>query len=136
MYAMSVMTLQSRKEIRSISQSVTSSGCAEPLKYAKRVFAFTDYGMAMLSSVLRSPRAIQVNIAIMRAFSRLREPAAEHADLTRRLDELEKKYDARFKAVFDALRHLMAPPEKERKPNGFGVRKDVSPPVVLLGNSK
>lgn len=85
--------------------------------------AFTEHGVAMLSSVLNSPRAIQVNIAIMRAFARLRHILATHADLARKLDELEKKYDAQFRVVFDALRQLMNPPEPLRKSIGFSVRE-------------
>jgi hypothetical protein len=82
-------------------------------------FCFTEQGVAMLSSVLRSERAVHVNIAIMRAFVHLREMIAGHAELRQRLDELEKKYDAQFKVVFDALRALMAPPGKPRKAIGF-----------------
>lgn len=82
--------------------------------------AFTEQGVAMLSSVLRSHRAVQVNIAIMRAFVKLREMLASHRDLARRLDEIEKKYDAQFKVVFDAIRELMKPPEKPRPKIGFG----------------
>ncbi len=72
-------------------------------------YAFTEQGVAMLSSVLRSERAVRVNIEIMRAFVRLRQMMNTRADLIRRLDELEQRYDAQFKAVFDALRQLMAP---------------------------
>jgi len=82
-------------------------------------YAFTEQGVAMLSSVLRSPRAIHVNIEIMRAFVRLRKMIASHAELARRLDDLEKKYDSQFKVVFDAIRQLMAPPEPKRRPIGF-----------------
>jgi len=82
--------------------------------------AFTEQGVAMLSSVLRSPRAVGVNIEIMRAFVRLRQMLATHADLARRLDNLEKKYDTQFRVVFDAIRELMAPPpEPRRKRIGF-----------------
>ena len=73
-------------------------------------YAFTEQGVAMLSSVLNSSRAIQVNIEIMRAFIRLRRMLASHADLAKKLASLEKKYDAQFKVVFDAIRQLMAPP--------------------------
>jgi len=73
-------------------------------------YAFTEQGVAMLSSVLRSKRAVQVNINIMRAFVRLREMMAGHQDLARKLAELERKYDAQFKVVFDAIRNLMEPP--------------------------
>ena len=86
-------------------------------------YAFTEQGVAMLSSVLRSPRAVQVNIEIMRAFVRLRQMLASHAELARKLDALERKYDAQFKVVFDAIRQLMAPPEpKPRRRIGFHVR--------------
>ncbi|MGH9446615.1 MAG: ORF6N domain-containing protein [Terriglobia bacterium] len=81
--------------------------------------AFTEQGVAMLSSVLRSHRAVQVNIAIMRAFVALREMLASHRDLARRLDQMEEKYDAQFKVVFDAIRELMKPPEKPRRRIGF-----------------
>jgi hypothetical protein len=73
----------------------------------------------MLSSVLRSKRAIQVNIAVMRAFMKLRQMIAEHKDLARRLDELEKKYDAQFRGVFEAIRGLMAPSERPGRRIGF-----------------
>lgn len=73
-------------------------------------YAFTGQGVAMLSSVLRSSRAVQVNIAIMRAFAQLRGMLARHAEPARKLEELEGKYDAQFKIVFDAIRRLMEPP--------------------------
>ena len=82
-------------------------------------YAFTEQGVAMLSSILKSHRAVQVNIEIMRAFVRLRELVASHKDLARRLNELEKKYDAKFKAVFDAIRQLMAPPARPKGQIGF-----------------
>ena len=80
-----------------------------------RPYAFTEQGVAMLSSVLRSKRAVQVNIEIMRAFVRLRQMLSAHKDLERKLIALEKKYDKEFKVVFDAIRALMAPPEKPQK---------------------
>jgi hypothetical protein len=73
-------------------------------------YAFTEQGVAMLSSVLRSKRAIQVNVEIMRAFVRLRRMLASNEELARKLAALERKYDAQFKVVFDAIRELMAPP--------------------------
>ncbi len=85
--------------------------------------AFTEQGVAMLSSVLRSPRAARVNIEIMRAFVRLRELVATNRDLARRLDELEKRYDSQFKVVFDAIRQLMTPPERPRRSIGFRVEE-------------
>jgi hypothetical protein len=98
------------------SQIVTSSDWGGR-RY--RPYAFTEQGVAMLSSVLRSRRAIQVNIEIMRAFIRLRQMLASHVELARKLDALEKKYDAQFKQVFEAIRQLMAPPEPKRRPIGF-----------------
>lgn len=88
-------------------------------------YAFTEQGVAMLSSVLRSPRAVQVNIEIMRAFVQLRQMLSGHADLARKLASLEKKYDAQFRVVFDAIRELMTPPEpKKKRPIGFAPWKD------------
>ena len=78
-------------------------------------YAFTEQGVAMLSSVLRSSRAVQVNIAIMRTFVRLRELLLSNTDLARKLEALEQKYDAQFRVVFDAIRELMAPPEPPPK---------------------
>jgi hypothetical protein len=74
-------------------------------------YAFTEQGVAMLSSVLRSPRAVAVNVEIMRAFVRLRRLMIEHADLAVRLDRLEREYDSKFKVVFDAIRQLMVDPD-------------------------
>ena len=83
-------------------------------------YAFTEQGVAMLSSVLRSERAIHVNVEIMRAFVRLRQMLASNADLARKLATLEKKYDAQFKIVFDAIRELMTPADpKKKRPIGF-----------------
>lgn len=98
------------------SQTATSKG-----RGGRRYnpLAFTEQGVAMLSSVLRSERAVQVNIAIMRAFVKLREILATHRDLARRLDRMEKKYDSRFKVVFDAIRELMRPPAGTKSRIGF-----------------
>jgi ORF6N domain-containing protein len=82
-------------------------------------YAFTEHGVVMLSSVLQSPRAIQANIEIVRAFVRLRELVATDANLARKLAALEKKYDAQLRVVFDAIRELMAPPPKPRRRIGF-----------------
>ncbi len=83
-------------------------------------YAFTEQGVAMLSSVLHSPRAVAVNVEIMRAFVRLRALLATHADLARKLEVLEQKYDGKFRVVFDAIRLLMAPGvAAERKRIGF-----------------
>lgn len=88
-------------------------------------YAFTEQGIAMLSSVLRSKRAIQMNVEIMRTFVRLREMIASHKDLAKRLDELEKRYDHQFKLVFDAVRKLLEPPPLPPKRRmGFHLSKD------------
>lgn len=83
-------------------------------------YAFTEQGVAMLSSVLRSEQAVRVNIEIMRAFVRLRQVMSTQAGLVQRLDELEQRYDGQFKIVFDALRELMEPPEALGRRIGFG----------------
>ncbi len=114
----------SRVEIGRISQIGTSSA---PLKYSKSVMVFTEQGVAMLSGLLNSPRAIAVNIEIMRAFVRLRQMIASHADLARQLAALERRYDSQFKAVFDAIRELMAPPTARQREIGFH---------TLLGNPR
>ena len=86
-------------------------------------YVFTEQGVAMLSSVLNSERAVQVNIEIMRAFVRLRELMSTHKDLARKLETLEKKYDAQFKVVFDAIRQLMTQPEPKKLKIGFLVKE-------------
>src|SRR3989339_508103 len=82
-------------------------------------FVFTEQGVAMLSSVLKSQRAVQVNIAIMKTFVKLRELIASHKDIIRKIEEMESKYDQQFKIVFDAIKALIAHPEPERKEIGF-----------------
>jgi len=106
------------------------------IKY--RPYAFTEHGILMLSSVLNSDRAIKVNIEIMRAFVRLRQILASNKEVAKRLDELEKKYDAQFKVVFDAIRQLMAPPEPgpPKKRIGFLVEEPHVPYESLKGSKK
>lgn len=118
-----------REEIMRISQIVTSPAPFrnETLKFSKSVMAFTEHGVAMLSSILNSPRAIQVNIQIMRTFAKLRDILSAHKDLSRQLAALEKKYDAQFKGVFDAIRQLMAAPEPKEKKIGFRARERQAP---------
>lgn len=100
------------------SQSATSNGGRGGRRYSPHVF--TEQGVAMLSTVLNSERAIQVNIAIMRAFLKLREVLATHRDLARKLEMLERKCEGQFRMVFDAIRRLMNPSEKRRRiPIGF-----------------
>ena len=99
------------------SQTVTSSSWGGR---RTRPYAFTEQGVAMLSSVLKSPHAIQVNIEIMRAFVRLRQMVTSNADLARKLNALERKYDGQFKFVFAAIRELTEPtPKKKGRPIGF-----------------
>ena len=86
-------------------------------------YVFSEQGVAMLSSVLNSERAIEVNILIMRAFVKLREMVASNKDLAKRLNDLEKKYDGQFKIVFDALRALVAPPVKPKRKMGFDLKE-------------
>ena len=81
--------------------------------------AFTEQGVAMLSSVLRSGRAVQVNVAIMRTFVRLREMLSTHEDLRRKIDAMEKRYDARFRAVFETIRQMLERPIPAKKAIGF-----------------
>jgi hypothetical protein len=85
----------------------------------KLPLAFTEHGILMLSSVLRSRRAIQVNIQIMRTFTRLRELLAGHADLRRKIEELERRYDGQFRAVFEAIRGLIDAPARKIRKIGF-----------------
>jgi hypothetical protein len=101
---------------------VTSSS----IKHAPNVFAFTEQGVAMLSSVLNSERAIKVNILIMRAFVRLREAMASGKELARRLEELEKRiasHDENIRTLFQAIRQLMAPPAAGQKKIGFQLKE-------------
>ena len=103
---------------RARSPSVTlKRGRGQHRKYLP--YVFTEQGVAMLSSVLRSERAVSVNIAIMRPFVRLRQLVASHADLERKLNALERKYDLQFKVVFDAIRALMEPEPRPTRPIGF-----------------
>lgn len=105
----------SRAEIRDLSQFVISPG----FKHSPNVFAFTEQGVAMLSSVLKSRRAVQVNIQIIRTFVRLRELLAGHADLRRKVEELERRYDGQFRAVFEAIRGLIDAPARKVRRIGF-----------------
>ncbi|MBI5100352.1 MAG: ORF6N domain-containing protein [Nitrospirae bacterium] len=111
------MFMLSNQEVINLkSQFVTSSwgGIRRANPYA-----FTEQGVSMLSSVLRSKRAVQVNIEIMRTFTKIRDMLSSHKDLVKRLDDLERKYDNQFKVVFDALRGLMSPPETKKGKIGF-----------------
>jgi hypothetical protein len=113
------LTLDEVEALR--SQIATSKGGRGGRRYAP--YVFTEQGVAMLSTVLNSERAIQVNIEIMRAFVRLRQLLASNDRLARKLEALEKKYDAQFKVVFDAVRQLMTPPEPKKRKIGFLVEE-------------
>ena len=106
-----------REEIRNLSQIVIS------LKHSPNVFAFTEPGVAMLSSVLHSKKAVQVNIQIIRTFIRLRDLLSTHTRLQRKITAMEKKYDDRFKTVFEIMKELMgSPPHSKKKLIGFHVK--------------
>lgn len=110
------LTQSEYKAIR-LQIATLESGRGRHPKYLP--YAFTELGVAMLSSVLRSRRAVLVNIEIMRTFSRFREVLSAHKDLARQLKALESKYDGQLKIVFDAIRKLMAEPQDKRRPIGF-----------------
>src|SRR6266851_10170286 len=104
----------SAAEFRSLKSQIVTSSWGGLRRAAP--YAFTEQGVAMLSSVLHSKRAVKVNIEIMRTFVRLRALIASNKDLAKRLDELEKKYDSQFKVVFDAIRELMTPSDPTPAP--------------------
>jgi phage regulator Rha-like protein len=99
-------------------------------------YAFTENGVAMLSSVLNSKRAIQVNIQIMRAFIKIREMLATHKELKQKIEDMEKKYDYQFRVVFDAIKQLIEPPQKPRRRIGFLVEEPHVPYESLKGSKK
>lgn len=105
------------EEVKSLRYQFGTSNTRGGRRYLP--YAFTEQGVAMLSGVLRSEQAVKVNVEIMRAFVRLRRILSEHADLARKLDDLEQRYDEQFRVVFDALRELMAPPDSEGRQIGF-----------------
>jgi hypothetical protein len=113
------LTREESAELEALgSQNVTlKKGRGQHRKYLP--FVFTEQGIVMLSTVLGSDRAIEVNIQIMRTFVKLREMIASNRELARRLDDLEKKYDVQFRVVFDAIRSLMAQPEPNKRKIGF-----------------
>lgn len=103
----------------------TSNGVKMGLRYLP--MAFTEQGVAMLSSVLRSKRAISVNIQIMRAFTQLRQMLSTHEDLKRKIEDMESKYDRQFKIVFDAIRQLLDSEERPKRKIGFEVKERKAP---------
>ncbi len=106
-----------RKEKRKV---VTNCDHLRKLRFSPALpSAFTEHGALMLASVLNSRRAVDVSVFVVRAFIKLRAMLASHRDIARRLDEMEQRYDAQFKVVFDAIRELMKPPAKRRPRIGF-----------------
>ncbi len=117
----------SKREFEDWRSQFATSNPAVKMGVRRRPYAFTEQGVAMLSSVLNSERAIEVNIAIMRAFVRLRELLASHKDLGRKLEELERKlgeHDQKFHVVFEAIRQLMAPPPEPARKRHIGFARD------------
>ncbi len=108
-----------RREIMGISQIVISS----EIKFSKSVRCFTEQGVAMLSSVLRSKRAVQVNIQIMRTFTKLRQMLSTHKDLKRKIESMEKKYDQQFQVVFEAIKQLLETEAEPKKKIGFTIKE-------------
>ncbi len=108
------LTWQETKFLRSQNATLKRGQHA---KY--KSYAFTEQGVAMLSSVLNSERAIQVNIQIMRTFSKLRQILIAHADLKRKIEQMERKYDKQFKVVFDVINRMLEPPKEPKKKIGF-----------------
>lgn len=112
-----VPTLREEVDSQRSQNATLETGRGRHRKYSP--FVFTEQGVAMLSSVLHSPRAVQVNIAMMRAFVRMRKMLLSHEELARKVNALEGKYDAQFRVVFDAIRALMEPPKPPRRRIGF-----------------
>ena len=108
---------------KELAEVITNCDNLLNLKFTPtRPYAFTEHGIAMLSSVLNSDKAIAINIQIMRTFTKLRELVAEHKDLRLKIEEIEKKYDKQFQLVFNAIRELLGPPPtKPKRPIGFHV---------------
>ena len=111
-----------REEITRISQDVTSS----QIKFSKRVLAFTEQGVAMLSSVLRSKTAIQVNIQIMRAFTKLRHLVLDNDELRREIESMRRETEGKFRIIFETLDHLLAEELEPKKKIGFTAKKNAA----------
>ena len=111
------------------NEVVTNCDHLARLKFSPHLpYAFTEHGALMLANVLNSERAAQTSVQVVRAFVRLRQMLASNAELARKLETMEKKYDAQFKVVFDAIRQLMSPPEPKRREIGFHVKYDDDKP--------
>ena len=126
-FASDFMFQLTREEAESLrSQIATSNEGRGGRRYLP--YAFTEHGALMLANVLNSERAEQTSVMVVRAFVRLRQLLSSNAELTRKLEAMEKKYDAQFKVVFDAIRRLMSPVETKRKEIGFHVKHDHEKP--------
>ena len=102
---------------RELNEVVTNCDHLQDLKFSHTLpYAFTEHGVLMLSSVLNGERAIAINIPIMRVFTKLRELLVQHKDLEQRINMLERKYDRKFKSIFEAIRQLLTPPPAPPKP--------------------
>ena len=117
------LTAEEAANLRSQIATSSSYGGRRYLPYA-----FTEHGALMLANVLNSERAAQTSVQVVRAFVKLRQMLASNAELARKLAAMEKKYDAQFKVVFDAIRQLMSPPEKPKREIGFHVKHDDDKP--------
>jgi len=117
------LTAEEAENLRSQSATSSSYGGNRYLPYA-----FTEHGALMLANVLNSERAAQTSVQVVRAFVKLRQMLASNAELARKLEAMEKKYDAQFKVVFDAIRQLMSPPVKPKREMGFHVKYDDDKP--------
>ncbi|MDD3905916.1 MAG: ORF6N domain-containing protein [Candidatus Omnitrophica bacterium] len=113
-----------QEELKIWRRQFGTSNSADKMGLRYPPFAFTEPGVAMLSSALNSKRAIQVNIQIIRTFIKLREMLLTHAELKRKIEEMEGKYDQQFQIVFDAIRELLTPPEKLKRRIGFHTYDD------------
>jgi len=113
-----------QEELKNWRCQIGTSNSADKMGLRYSPFAFTEPGVAMLSSVLNSKRAIQVNIQIVRTFIKLREMLLTHAELKHKIETMERKYDQQFKVVFDAIRQLLTPPEKPKRLIGFHAYND------------
>jgi phage regulator Rha-like protein len=120
------LTAEEAETIRLSRSQIVILKRGENIKYLP--FAFTEHGALMLANVLNSERAAQTSVQVVRAFVRLRQMLASNAELARKLDAMERKYDAQFKVVFDAIRQLMSPPEPKRREIGFHVKYDDDKP--------
>ena len=111
-----------RQEVANLRSQIATSSSYGGTRYLP--FAFTEHGAIMAATLLNSPRTVQMSLFVVRAFVKMRDALTGHRDLTRKLEELEKKYDAQFRVVFDAVRQLMNPPEPNgRRRIGFHVKE-------------